>query len=148
MAMAKTRSGSCAFDRILSIDETLGKRIFAEVQIKDALGVSQCFGAVDVLPVRVANVKGPQFLFLRELAHAIRERTVSVSPCCFESGEECWAAQEHSGVECVITGKIFTDVNDMIRFALDLRSVVQVKDTIHVVIDSQNDLVISERLPR
>ena len=56
--------------------------------------------------------------------------------------EECWAAQEHSGVECVITGKIFADVNDIIRFAFDLRSVVQVKDTIHIVIDCQNDLVI------
>src|SRR6267154_4844785 len=144
MAIAMRRSGSWAFDGILSIDQTLRERVFSEVHVKDALGVSQCFGAVDVLPVCVADIKGLQLLLSRELAHTIRERTVSVSFCGFKPVEECRAAQKHPGVEGVITGKIFADIDDMIRFAFDLRCVVEVKNTIHIVVDCENDFSISE----
>src|SRR5258708_26983686 len=99
MAIAMRRSGSCAFDGILSIDQTLRERVFSEVHIKDAFGVSQCFGAVDVLPVRVADIKGSQFLLTRKLAHTVRQRTAAVSFCCFEPVEECLSAQKHP---CVV----------------------------------------------
>src|SRR5467141_5295145 len=114
MAIAMRRSGSWAFDGILSIDQTLRERVFSEVHIKDAFGVSQCFGAVDVLPMCVADIKGSQFLLTRKLAHTIRQRTVPVSFCRFEPVEECRAAQKHPGVEDVITGEIFADIDDMV----------------------------------
>src|SRR4029077_8583294 len=78
MAIAMRRSGSCALDGILNIDQTLREWVFREVHIKDAFGVSQCFGAVDILPVCVADIKCPQFVLPRHLAHAVRERAVSI----------------------------------------------------------------------
>src|SRR5277367_2116273 len=146
MAIAKSRSGSSAFDGILSIDKTLCERVFAELQIKDGLGVSQSLGAVDVLPVRVAYIKGPQFLLSRQLTHSVRQGTVSVFLRCFEFVKEQWAAQKHSCVEGVIAVKVFANINNMIRFAFDLRGIVQVKDIMHIVIDCQNDLVLCEWL--
>src|SRR6267378_450038 len=70
MAIAMRRTGSCAFDGILSIDQTLRERVFRKVHIKDAFGVSQCFGAVDVLPVCVVDIKGSQFLLARKKLRA------------------------------------------------------------------------------
>src|SRR5258708_8707446 len=95
MAIAMRRSGSCAFDGILSIDQTLRERVFREVHIKDAFGVSQCFGIVDVLPVCVADIKGSQFLLTSKFAHTIRERTVSVFLCSFTPLHEPCATQKH-----------------------------------------------------
>src|SRR5258708_11785265 len=112
MAIAMRRSGSCALDGILSIDQTLRERVCREVHSKDAFGVSQCFGAVDVLPACVADIKGSQFLLTRKLAHAVRQRAVSIFLRCFEPVEQLWAAQEHSCVQRVITGKALANFYD------------------------------------
>src|SRR5882757_6642417 len=140
------RSGSCAFDEILSIDQTLREPVFRKVHSKDAFGVSQCLRAVDVLPVSVADIKGSQFLLTRKLAHAVRQRAVSIFLRCFEPAEQLWAAQKHPCIQCVITGKVFANFENKTALASDLGGVFQVKDTSQLVIDRENDLVSCEWL--
>jgi len=111
--------------------------------------VSQCFGAVDVLPVCVADIKGSQFLLARKLAHTIRQRNSSRLFLLIRAmSKSAGLHKKHACVEGVITGKIFADIDDMIRFAFDLCCVVEVKNTIHIVVDARNHLAICQWLLR
>src|SRR6266404_521183 len=146
IATARTRSGRRAFGGILNTGTGLRERIPAEGTVKDVLGVNQGLGTIDVVPMGMADIKGPEFLFSRELAHAIRQRAVSITLCRFKPVEQCRAAQKHSCIECVITGKVFANFYDMAPFASDLGCVVQVKDIIQLAIDREDDFVSCEWL--
>src|SRR5215468_5690585 len=128
------------------MDKTLHRRVFGEFAIKNSFCMRQGLGTVDVLPMSVANIKSPKFSVLGELAHAVGERAVSVLPRRFEAGEESRAAQEHAGVECIVAGEILANSHDVIASPLHLGGVVQVKDTIYLRIDCENDFVIREVL--
>jgi hypothetical protein len=52
------------------MDQTL-RLLPAKVPVKDSFNVFESLGAVDVLPMPAADVKGPKFPLLRQHAHAI-----------------------------------------------------------------------------
>jgi hypothetical protein len=124
----------------------LRERVLQEVSLEDAFGVSEGLGSVDVLPMRVADFKGPQFALTGQPAHTVRQRAISISPCGFEAVEERRAAQKHSRIECVVTSKVFANVHDVISFASDLGGIIQVKNAIELGINPEKDFIASERL--
>src|ERR1700687_5309209 len=115
MNAARIRSGRRAAGEILSMDQTL-RMLPAEVPVEDSFSVFESLRAVDVLPMPAANIEGPKFPLLRQLAHAVRQRAVSVFLRRFKAAEERRAAQEHSGIESVISGKVFADIDDVSSF--------------------------------
>src|SRR3984957_10016178 len=93
-----------------------------------------------------ANIEGPKFPLLRQLAHAVRQRAVSVFLHRFKAAKERWTAQEHSGIESVVTGKVFADLDHVISFAADFGCIVEVKNAIKLRIDREDDLILREGL--
>src|SRR5277367_6526932 len=130
MNAAKIRSGRRAAGEILSMDHAL-RLLPAEVPVEDSLNVFENLGTVDVLPMPAANIEGSKFPLLRQLAHAVRQRAVSVFLCRFKTVEERRGAQEHSGVESVVMGKVFADLDHVISFAADFGRIVEVKNAIN-----------------
>ena len=107
---------------------------------------SSASGTVDVLPMPAANIERPKFPALRQLAHAVRQRAVSVFLHRFKAAEERRAAQEHSGIESVVTGKVFADLDHVISFAADFGCIVEIKNAINFRIDREDDLILREWL--
>src|SRR6266404_4790134 len=145
MNAARMRSERRAAGEILSMDQTL-RLLPTEVPVEDSFDVFESLGAVDVLPMPAANIEGPKFPSLRQLAHAVRQRAVSVFLRRFKAAEERRAAQEHSGIESVVTGKAFADLDHVISFAADLGCIVQVKNAIHFGVDREDYLIVGDRL--
>src|SRR6516162_2230361 len=111
-ARARIRSVLLSAGCCLDMNEPLQNRALQKITRKDAFGVGESLGRIDVLPAPVADVKGPEFPLCGEPPHAIGERAVAVLPCGFESFKQRWTAQEHPGIEGVVADKIFSDIDD------------------------------------
>src|SRR5260370_16202539 len=79
--------------------------------------MGQGFRGVKVLPASLADLKGTQISLPGQLPHAIGKRTVPVPGCRFEFVKQHWAAEEHSGIECVIVRDLLANLHNTIAIA-------------------------------
>jgi len=109
--------------------------------------VNQGLGTIDVVPVGMANIKGPQFLFSRDVAHAVDSEQ---SPSLFANSSLSNSAGLHrtSLYPTRHNGQGLWQFLDVVPFAFDLRCVVQVKDIVQLAIDREDDFVMCEWLPQ
>src|SRR6266403_6261353 len=111
---ASTRRGSRAFAAALDTSNTPVILFVVKVTIKYSFGIRQCFRCIHVLPLRIADFQGTQSPFVRQLPHAVGERTVSIPGCRLEPAKKSRAAQEHPGIERVVVGDFLADIHDTI----------------------------------
>src|SRR5208337_3950763 len=109
---------------------------------KNIASVSQCLRRINVLPDSIADIKGTQFAVCRQDTHAIGERAVPVDRRLVQSGEEGGGTNEHSGIHGIVTGDLFSDVDDVIRNATDLRRIVHIEDAVQLAIDGKDCSII------
>src|SRR6266446_6306147 len=135
---ASTRSARRPFVAVLDTGETPDMPFVVEEPIEYSFGIRQCLRSVHVLPLSIADFQGTQAPFVRQLPHAVGERTVSIPRCRLEPAKKSRAAQEHPGIERVVVGDFLSNIHDTIPVAPNLGSVVEIKNAIGVGIHSEN----------
>src|SRR6266446_1763013 len=114
---ASTRRGSRVFAAALDTSNTPVILFVVKVTIKYSFGIRQCLRCIHVLPLRVTDFQGTQAPFVRQLPHAIGERTVSILGGRFEPAKKSRAAQEHPGIERVVARDFLADIHDTVPVA-------------------------------
>src|SRR6266478_621378 len=135
---ASTRRGRRPFVAVLDTGETPDMPFVVDEPIEYSFGIRQCLRCIHVLPLSVTDFQGTQAPFVRQLPHAVGERTVSIPGCRLEPAKKSWATQEHPGIERVVARDFLADIHDTVPVAANLGCVVEVKDAIDVGIHSEN----------
>src|SRR5712664_3909032 len=115
-----TRRGSRPIVALLDTGKTPDMPFAVDEPIEYSFGIRQCLRCIHVLPLRIADFQGTQAPFVRQLPHAVGERTVSIPGCRLEPAKNRRTAQEHPGIERVVVGDFLSNIHDTIPAAPNL----------------------------